>query len=330
MTTNPGNEFTRSRRRLTLKKFKLRKIVNNNRQRLIMRFQGLTNFDTNSGYFSLPNWVNATTGYMLSPLHMYDITTVPNQSTVTQLPAARWYGYSGTGADANPFHTILQGQTNESTVLSDKWNPEKGNIGPYRADTFHHDWTSVRMNLYGARKRTTYFDIMFVRFSQDYANLWTGNSSNPDLKQLFAYLVRPLMFSNLNTFRPNVSKNITIVKKFRHYIEPQQTIDLNTTTGKIKEVNIFIRHNTKYKLDYAEGQTIPGISNVDIVDYPSDISNDNNNSPMHKSRMFMIVRAFAPEQRIGEGSFPTMDPAIDPSYDIIIRNAVSIQRCPAN
>lgn len=313
-------------RRFRLKKYSLRRIVAANRNRLVLRFQGLSNFDTNSGFFTIGNWVNTTTDQCSVPLHLYDLTVVPNNSTT--LPCAQVYGI-GTASAANgtPYTANLTGQ-DASGAGSTSWQFERGNVQPYRADSFVHDWTSVKLNLYGARKRTTYFDIMFVRFPQDFANLGSASASNTEFKQMLAYLTRPVMYSNINVFNPKVAKAMTIVKRFRYYVPPTQSIDLNTTTGKIKNVNIFIKHNTRYMLDYVDSANVPAMRGADLVDYTNQPDNENHNYPIDHRRLYMLIRAFAPEQRTSAG-WPTVDAAIDPSYDILLRNGISMPRGPS-
>lgn len=323
---NPGNELTVSNRRFRLKRYSLKRVVATNRNRLVLRYQGLSNFDTSTGFHSIGNWVNTTTDQVSVPLHMYDLTVVPNNSTTC--PAARVFGI-GTASASNgtPYFAALNGQMGDGT-LDSNWQFERGNVQPYRTDSFLHDWTSVKLNLYGARKRTTYFDVMFVRFPNEFASLGSASTSNADFKNLLAYLTRPLMYSNINVYNPEVASNIKVVKRFRYYVPPTQSIDLNTTTGKIKNVNIFIRHNTRYKLDYNEAANVPAMRGADLVDYTNQPDDQNHNYPKHERRLYMIIRAFAPEQRSTAG-WPVVDAAIDPSYDILLRNGITMNRGPA-
>lgn len=323
----PGNELTVTSRKYRLKRFKLRSVVNTNRNRTILRLQGLTNFDTNSGYHPLINWRNPATDEQVPPVHLYDLTHVPNNTaTINGGYYFKVAGASSTDAVSTP--TVLSFQNPDGASIP-FWQWEKGTAVAHKADSFFHEWTQVKLNLYGARKRTTYFDVMFVRFPDDLANLLSANPSNPHHKQLMHQIMRPLMYSNLYTFRPEAKRMMTVVKRFRYYVPATQSIDLNTTTGKIRQVNIFLRHNRRYQLDWVESQTIPPVSGADVVDFANMRDQDNRNFPKEHLRLYMLVCAFAPEQRSGVGAYPdAIDPAIDPSYDIIIRNAFSMNRAP--
>lgn len=325
---NPGNELTVINKRLRFKRFKLSKVVNTNRNRLILRASGLTNFDTNQGWHPLANWRNPLTDEVTPPIHIYDLTSVPN-NTISIPVGWKFNVAAASGNNAVSTPVSLNFTTPDGAAFTTDWQFEKGNAQPYRADSFHHDWTQVKLNLYGARKRTTYFDIMFVRFRDDFANLVRANPNNSHHRQLMHTLMRPLMYSNLYVHRPEVKKMMSIVRKYRYYVPATQTIDLNTTTGKIKNVNIFIRHNTKYRLDWVEGQTIPPLTGANCTDWITLRDDDNRNFPKESSQLFMIITAFAPEQRSGNDDYPIVDPAIDPSYDILLRNAVSMPRFTA-
>lgn len=288
----------------------------------VYRFQNLTNFDTNVGGMKIPNWAESSTGVVHLPIHVYDLTSVNNTGGTD--PAYRYY-WASTAASADCLRTTLAGQ-DPTGASSTFWNPENSQ----RASSFpnarimRHDWSDIRINFYGPRKRTTRYDVFFVRVKDEFANPVIAAQSNSAYKDLMAYLERPCIFSNLQTYQTNVSKKIQIIKKYSYWVSAGQTTDVDTTVGKIKEARIFMRHDRVYKLDWRhEGtgtDTLPH-NQADGTDYVQDLTHHNN--PWHGSRVLMIIRAFAPERRTVVDYSAAADANIDPTYDILIRNAVS-------
>lgn len=327
----PGNDWSISKR--SIGKYKkptisrLNKMLEVGMTKTIYRFQGLTNFDTNTGYFPIPNWSYSPGGQVNIPVHVYDLTCVNNVSAAD--PAAR-FTWVSTAANSDLGRAALTGQ-DPTGALSTTWHSENSNraVASFpNSRIMRYDWTDVRINFYGPRKRTTRYDVFFVRIKDEFANPMIASLSNAALKDLMAYLERPCIFSNLQTYQTNVGKKMQIVKKYSYFVNAGQTTDVDITVGKIKEARIFMRHDKVYKLDWRhEGQgtdTLPH-NQTDGSDYVQDLTHHNN--PWHGSRLLMIIRAFAPERRVGITDYAVggggSDANIDPSYDILIRNAVS-------
>lgn len=321
-----GNDWTVSKRTVGYKKpntlARLSKMMEVGMQKSIYRFQGLTNFDTNTGFFPISNW-QFTGGEVRMPIHIYDLTSFPNTSAA---PVCYGYQWVSTAANSDVNRFNFEGQTPTGT-LTPNWNTENGvPITAFpNSRVMRHDWTDVRINFYGPRKRTTKYEVFFVRVKDEFANPLVAGTSNPAIKELFAYLERPSTFSNLQTYQTNVAKKLKIVKKFTYWVSAGQTTDVDTTVGKIKEARIFMRHDKVYNLDWRhEGTGTSTLSHVqaDGAHYVQDVSHHNN--PWHGSRLMMIIRAFAPERRTGiNPTAPVADANIDPTYDILIRNAIS-------
>lgn len=315
------NEFSKVKNYIRGRRYSLSKLVKANLNHTILRFQNLTNFDVDGGAIPLRNVLTTGDSKIEIPLNVFDLTIIPNRSANVQ--AGRRYVYDSSLANAAVGTATVVG-TDPTGSTSPYWIVESGAPSvPYNTDSIYHDWTQVKLNLYGARKRTTYFDVYFVRFKDDFANLFAASLSNNEVKQLVAYLVRPLMYSNILLHNPDVVKKLAIVKKYRYMIGPQQTIDLNSTCGKMKEVNIFMRHNTRYNLRWKSDEYVPSAAGADRLDWEINSDVDNQDHPVNRGRLFMMITAFAPEQRTVGGNVltPALEPIVDPSYDVLIRNA---------
>jgi len=328
-----GNDYTRSKR--TVGRYKkptvqrLNRLVQVGMNNQIYRFQNITNFDTNTGAFPLANW-QFTNNSTVSPFHVYDLTSLPNNAA--QAPG-KYYGWTDLTSAANVVRFPLPGQTAAGAAdASGHWQIEnKGGVNATstnpNASKMVHNWSDVRLLLYGARKRTTRFDIMFFRVADEFSNLHYANVSNPELKELCQYIERPAIYTPLQSLTgAHITKKIRMIKSFTHYISASQTTDVDTSVGKTKEVRIFLRHGKVYNLDYKhwneDGTTVLPHAQEDGIDYEQDTKQHNH--PWYSSQVFMVIRAFAPERVAGKTAYPsTADANVDPSYDIIIRNSVS-------
>jgi len=185
-----------------------------------------------------------------------------------------------------------------------------------------HDWTSVKLNLYGARKRTTWFEVSFIKFVDHTSNLFdtTTPSGAKSCQNLIQYWERPLIYSNLQTdVSQNAPRLIKVLRRYKYYVPAASTTDPSTATGRMKEVSIFFRHDKLLNMRH-ENADANHLSHaqVDGLDYVR--SDTLLNVPDDKDRIIMVIKAFCPE-RLSTATYPGLDLPVDyPSYDILIRN----------
>lgn len=326
-----GNDWTVSKRTVGRKKKlslptvnKMMRVGLNN---MVFRYQNISNFDTNVGALTISNW-QQTGGQVIMPVHIYDITSFPN---VGNYVPGKYYYWSDLTSNANCVRGDQPGQSPTGVPDGGAWNIEhKGGVNPTttypNASRMVHNWTDVRLNLYGARKRTTKFEVIFFRCVDEFANPHHAATSNVDYRELMAYLERPCIYSNLQTYNGGrVDKKIKIIKKFTYFVSASQSTDVDTSVGKIKEARIFLRHNRVYNLDYKHRQQDAHVfphEQADGIDYEQDVTH--HDSPWYGSQVYMCIRAFAPERTLDKTWGTAADANKDPTYDIVIRNSVSV------
>lgn len=319
-----GNDWTVSTRRVGYRKkptlSRLARMMEVGMHKQIFRFQGLTRFDTNVGFYKLWNALETSTNSVNLPVHIYDLTSFNN---IGNYSPARRFGWTSqaTTADCGTANLPCQNAAG-ATDVAGPWILENGEGTVTNSRIMRHDWSDIRFNFYGPRKRTTKFEVMFVRVKDELANPLIAGASNASFKDLMNYLERPCIFSNLQTFQPHIAKKMRIVKKYTYWVSAGQTTDVDTTVGKIKEARIFMRHDRIYNLDWRhEGGADLAHGADDGIDFVQDQLH--HNGPWYGSRLLMIVRAFAPERRSVVDYSAAADALTDPTYDILIRNCVS-------
>jgi len=324
--------------------------------KLVQHHQGVTNFDTTAGFFPLANRHDSTTNEVKLPMNGIDPNQFVINGRVGEEPVHYSFGWSDTTSAANIVRVALQGQNPSCDAATTLWENERNYLGVNFApvsnngitEVVNHEWIAMKLNLYGARIRSTTFQIDFIRFLDDDANFFLPvNSTSSKAKEALEYMSAPLTYSNLVKREVNAKRYIQFVKSDKHVIAPEDSTDLNTSSGKLKEVNIFynrnrflnmIRHEP-FQYDAGTAVNLPlAHAQADGADYQVNLVPDKETKL--KSRIYIIIRAFSPDRRSSTtvqwgtltGPFSYITNSIyggiatvntEPSYDLIIRNKYS-------
>jgi len=322
-----GNELSVSKYKIgrypALTNNRLFKLMKAGMNDVTLRYQGITNFDTNVGFHALCNRQDAA-GNVINPVHIYDLTRFPNTTTSTSTAGYSFY-WTSLLAGAALTKIALRGQEpSGSTIANGEWQFEKVGSGDFRApyaNTLLHDWVDIRLNLYGARKRGTTFYVQLVSFNDEYMNPLYSNTGNRQVVDWMRTMERSLIYSNLQSYNiPSVNRGMRVIKTYKVYVPGGSADDLDTI-GKVKELRIFHRIGKVRKMKW-ESETSDALPHAqeDGIDYT--LASGPSDYPAYKDQLFLIVRAFAPERRTVSPAGPetAADALSEPSYDIILRN----------
>eukprot|EP00955_Chlamydomonas_euryale_P053167 355390-Chlamydomonas_euryale.AAC.5 len=146
-------------------------------QPAIFRAQGLTQYDTNVGFYQLRQSVTAA-GVIYSPVHVWDLTSIPNRGN--DEAAGFSYGWNSALSTSDMFKEALSTQDSTGTTTGgSKWYNENGiSLTALNVENAFHEWTSVNINFYGPRKRTTWFEVIFFTPRDDFADPIRANLGN--------------------------------------------------------------------------------------------------------------------------------------------------------
>eukprot|EP00955_Chlamydomonas_euryale_P017124 182784-Chlamydomonas_euryale.AAC.1 len=227
-------------------------------QPAIFRAQGLTQYDTNVGFYQLRQSVTAA-GAIYSPVHIWDLTSICNRGN-DEAPGFS-FGWESALNSANAFKEPLSTQDSTGTTTGgSKWYNENGlSLNALNVENGFHEWTSVNINFYGPRKRTTWFEVIFFTPRDDFADPIRANLGNVENKYLLQYLERPLIYSNLQTDVGGKGYNkMRVIRRYKYYVSASQTTDVDTSVGKIKQAKIIIRHNKMLDFDWQHDANTAG------------------------------------------------------------------------
>lgn len=318
-------ELTKSTKRVRIQKYSMARVVDTSVNHYVSRFQLLSNFDTNVG----AEWISnreQSGGSIVMPMVIFDLGSQLQPSLALPGPPALSIPYWLTTSPTAPlgvFH--IPGQNADGTTSGNvTFQQENSDAAlPFRTNVTRGvlDWVSLRLNLYGQRKRTTKFVVTIFQITDDEVDPINGDSSNVDRKALFQYLERPFIFSNLQQDWKGKRTGMKVIKEFTYNVAPMTSIDLNTTTGNIHEANIKVQINKKMDYMYTKANNptaILGHTQLDGLDYNDTTSvNSLHQSPMPKQNVFVAVRAFAPIRTYYEEGGPQANDS--PSFDVIVR-----------
>lgn len=328
-----GNELTVTKAKVgrypKLRPQRLLKLMQAGMTDITFRFQGITNFDTNVGWFALANRSRADIVPIAIPMHIYDLTSIPN--IASDVSPGNYFTWSSNSSGAVcDRYTLADQNPDGSTNPSGYWIVEKSSgvrsgttTTPLHVSKACHEWSDIRMNLYGARKRGTTFYIDIVRFKEDFSNLFSASVSNKEYNDLVRTLQAPLVYSNLQSHNGRNLRNVQFVKRFKFYVPGGSADDLDTI-GKVKEFRLFLKQGNVYNYEWQSLDSEERMPHAqeDGLDFTS--NEGPQNFPKHSSRLFMLVRAFSPERTVipngQDYSRYAADPLTEPSYDIVLRN----------
>lgn len=339
-----SNQFTRSRKYKRYQKYTLKKHLYPAVAPVEDRFQGLTNFDTNSGYTRLSQF--AVGGRVYPPVVIMDLTSFQAGGDIP--PVMKRIGWENltTTAAVTSYNIYGQSANGEPSTGTASWTVTDTNTTAIALiPRVFLKWVDLRFNLYGARNRTTTFNLYLVKFPETTQNLFTSPGAR-EAAELLQYLERPLIYNNLQIGDQSVIKKMNIVKKYSWTVQPMTNDSLNTTTGNIKEAKVFINMNKALNLSWPdegthEGHALPNGLNNDGIDY--EIRNaQHRTGPVYGSRVYAILTAFSPVlknftqagepnltpseayARFGTGG-NDVDAGIEPSFDFLIRRGYLVE-----
>jgi len=289
------------------------------------RVQGLSQFDTSTGFYPLANRNNGS-GMISLPMHVWDITCSPNVTQPGNTIIVPDVGYSCTmgvvgGSNASAGVNTINSQNPDGATIftaAAQYENISGGYDDLPKRKLFHEWTSIKLNLYGVRKRATKYLVQLVTVKDEGADFITGNSSNLEKLKLYDYLARPFMYNNLNSGDPQSKSKIKIHKTYETIIGPTTLDEVGgaTATPHMQTLNWFIRHNTVRRYDWSRGAIPATLTNAGF-----DQEIGVNSTRVHpERRIYLMVRALSPEVRASADDRAAADPQSEPSYDCVIRN----------
>lgn len=343
----------------------------------ILRYHGLDQFDnvdadvpgsTTSGYFNLWNTLGqGDVGFGYAPMYVIAVSNTVNRGIRPQAMYAVMLESTGRVAMVplpSP-HDPYSGQgTDQDGALTPAWWRESESTGaevPTSARYIAQQWIQLKLNMYGAAKAQTRFNVEYIQCSKDYAaveefaDLLGSNSNYGNFQsivekyrdEVFGYwqnkikaLVSNPIAGRQNANRTGLGVPYRTLKKWQYDIKPVDTSEADVSPNSIV-ANLLI--NDGRVLDYQwqaageaylAGRTGLGngmddiIINPRVVHVSNSATSDVQNNPAPRDRRYIVISATSWTEQAATAS---TDNQRVPSFDMIIRKKeqIGFSRGPA-
>lgn len=292
------------------------------------------------------------------PIHFMSLTQNPMDSAVNESVPKGCYNHglyrvirnAGNGTlSTRPFQcNTYQGVTTYDTF--GRWQTEKLDTALHSALNGHlyHQWTSVRMNLYGAKNIPLTYTISVLQMPKNYspyqhpptdASVPLDNFSEfNEFTRMIQDISRGLIANPLNVSASSNDwkKNVRIVKQKRITIQPLSYTNAAAETssevkcGNVRQFNMFLRHDRWRNYSWAD-RTSDTTVDRDFADLGWDVTTGETvtTDVSWEKRLVMMITCTVGQIRDGPQNDVTtsLPPSLDdiPSdfgtYDIIVRNS---------
>lgn len=283
------------------------------------RVQGISQFDTSTGFYCIGARRNTTPtpNVQYLPVHVWDLTCLPQTGNF----APCGFALQQTGAGNNGVFELNSINSTGSTVANSQLvneNTQGSSVLPWRKSL--HDYSHIKMNLYGVRRRATKWTATVLQLTDEFGDFITAANTNTEKSKVFDYLARPLMYNNLNIGDPQTRIDFKVIKKFEVIIDPINTdqVDGALAVPKIQTVNWFIKHNRMRLYDWRRNDT-PALDATAVYD------TETTNVEIRvdpKKRLYLVLQAMSPVNNQLAGITPISVGAnadTEPSYDLVLR-----------
>lgn len=260
-------------------------------ERMIFTHRNLGPFN-DYGKVYMKNYQDAG-GNVTYPLMMFELNSAPQY-------------IGGTLTACNPVYTMYQTAANQiawspetgllpdGTTTSANWQLENSphvtsSHASVPGDNAIHKWSSLDLELWGAKNKGTKYHIALVQFSEDVLPDWgtrTGQSA-----EFWQALVKHYTYSPLAKMETGWGKNkMKILKQYTYNIDPTSTTE-NDPDPHVKTLKLFYRFNrmSNFQWMYATPNVL-STADMDQADWRNEQGNLQNQ--VHpNARIYVMVRA---------------------------------------
>lgn len=286
------------------------------------------------GYYAIGKGIVADSTYTM-PMYIMDLTRYPNGPVNTTfgsncLYQLRFGPSGGPNFDERPTQ-IATGAFGSTS----KWILERANNTLRASYHLQHMWYDIRLKLYGCRKQPVTYDIMLVRFTEDYLvpdyNVTASTGPlNVDLITRNQFWQQFCRSATLNTILPQSqgwSRGLRVLRSARYNLTAALSNDLDRVPESV-DLKWFVKDSRV--LRYSQNQS--AYQNQTDINSTGWIQNQDSSfiedPSSQKARTFLIIRATDMTQTLPGSTGATRDDMDDtPSFDFCVRRKTRLI-CP--
>lgn len=344
-----GNTYDRGKvtrgRRLS-KRRRIDKLVQSEKNTVVFRYNGVTSYSGQKGYYALFNFRNTVSGSRHIPMHLYDLTAILNNTGTGQIGAPVGYHMRlGSANDLGWKHlrgsTDLGADFTNNQMQLERGTTAQGEVFNMGAKGFLQ-WIDIRLVLYCMLTTPTRFTVRLVQFTdQDYVPTQGGVATtdgttettitNLDVYNFYANLTKPYISNPILDNYGSGKKYLKTLYKFDKIFQPRATIASDSTTPTSYELRIFKWINKIISYNWDESTRLNNTTTQQADDaFVREFSSNFLATPKHEKRIFLMIQAQALEttgtvnpidadaSAVSNGTSPTYDLMIRTKYDTLM------------
>lgn len=312
--------------RIMRSSIKSSKLLKSAREQYIYSFKAHKAFDDN-GYLWAAQSINNT--QRLFPIYALLLNGRETGIAPSCAPLRRLAAYNVAGAD--------DGRLLWNDVVG--IDPSTGVAGTqyllqeYRATSSHpgqsqfHDWSEVKLNLWGAKSKAIKWSIMVCKVYDENDSPWTSTSGSLlpiEAQQAWEEMIRQYTYNPIMKLNYEKRKNrIKILKTWEKVLQPNTSID-GDADPPVHVFKWFSRWNRNVNYDDVTSTQTTGERTTDDVDYGGAkeatqyIQEPYSNYPNVKEQIFMLIRASSYTCAADSGASVTNESYA--SFDVSLRS----------
>jgi len=273
-------------------------IVNSNTEKTVWVFRAINKAWGQTGFHSLNcNQPGGVLTSLFAPLHIYDLTCVPNANGTTATAQTVGYhlGFTNETTTASTIWTPLTNNVTGSTqwiaMTSPHGNPERMEGGQS-----YLEWANVKLLLYAQTQFPTKVKIDLVQFTRDtLVPSPDGGTSTPEADAFWQSLTHSYMWNPIHPVNGNYKKYLKVLKTVVVEMDAKETDE--NTPARYKEVNMFLKLGRKLNYRWLENDlaSFTGANSNPVNTIEAQTNTAANQSRVHpRRRLFLMIRSVSP------------------------------------
>jgi len=268
-------------------------LVNSNTEKTTWVYRAINKAWGLAGY----HWLSSvqpggTLTSLFAPLHIFDLTCVPNANGTTAIGQTVGYhlGFSNETSTASAIWTVLPtnvaGSSQWVAMTAPNANPERMEGGQS-----YLDWVSIKMLLYAQSQFPTKVKIDLVQFKRDtLVPSPDSGSSTPEADAFWQSLTHSYMWNPIHPTNSNWKKYLRILKSVTVEMDAKETDE--QTPCRYKEVNMFLKLGRKLNYRWLESD-LAGFTSTSTIEAQTNTAA--NQARVHpRQRIFLMIRSVSP------------------------------------
>lgn len=322
------------------KMFNFSKLIRKNMASDLCRFGGARRFtDSAGGYFQLYLRDNVAAGLAHLPIHVLDLTGLPDYTSTISKPLKNLYPFlmpTLTKTSGLISWGALTGADNSGTGSYAYWQRLMANKNASTGNAVL-EWTSAKFLFRCPKTRPGWFKVHLVQFNdEEILPTWPANNTDINTKThgFWQKRAKALMFNPISheanpIQRKEGDQGMKIIKTWTRRWNPDTSDNLATYNGEQIRLDLFIRHNRYVNRLAGTGgaHTVLGNDTTAGLDNDAFVSDNNtvntnqvesyvyNTAANPKARLFFVI-----EGTNFDAAQDAFDPQIHLSYDMEVRN----------